>query len=211
MEQKIKYIKEISIVVIIIVVLLIFYLTVLKVPDDKVNTEGAVTLETLIEEDTSQTIGVDEADPSESQEVAVVVDVKGAVMLPGVFTLNSDQRVIDAIESAGGVTEQADTKHINFAQLLEDEMYVYIPEMGEDISQLSVLSDNKQTHESMININNADESELLLLDGIGPSKAAEIIKYREENGAFNSIEELTNVSGIGEKTFEKIKENIEAN
>lgn len=214
--DQIKYIKEISVGLLVIGMLLIAYFGVFRDTGGYDSEEGTVTLETLMEEDSLRVEGEGIEDDSKpltveetlQEEVNVVVDVKGAVKVPGVFSFGSDQRVIDAIDAAGGLADNADTKLINFAQLLEDEMYIYIPETGEDIIQQSSISEGQQTKETVVDINKADEAELLLLDGIGPSKAAEIIKYREENGPFQSIEELTNVTGIGEKTFERIKERI---
>ncbi|WP_368644910.1 helix-hairpin-helix domain-containing protein [Alkalibacterium putridalgicola] len=216
--KQIRYVKEISIGILVIGILLIGYFGVLSDSDEGDETADTVLLESLME-NPSQMPEEEEKEENEellhqegkSQEtVTVVVDVKGAVKYPGVFSLNAEQRVIDAVEAAGGLTEEADSKTINFAQLLVDEMYVYIPATGEETTQLSGMSENHLTKETIIDINSADETEMLQLDGIGPSKAAEIIKYRETNGPFKSIEELMNVSGIGEKTFERIKEMIKA-
>lgn len=214
--DQIKYVKEISIGLLVVIILLLAYFGVLRESDTPAEGEGAVTLETLIGETSGplekETLDSEEAiQPQEElvqEEVNVVVDVKGAVNFPGVFTFTSKQRVIDAINAAGGLRDEADTKQINFAQLLEDEMYIYIPEEGEETAGIPDASPDHQTKEQMIDLNKAEETDLLLLDGIGPSKAAEIIKYREENGPFQSIEELTNVTGIGEKTFDRIKERI---
>ncbi|GEK88021.1 competence protein ComEA [Alkalibacterium putridalgicola] len=216
--KQIRYVKEISIGILVIGILLIGYFGVLSDSDEGDETADTVLLESLME-NPSQMPEEEEKEENEellhqegkSQEtVTVVVDVKGAVKYPGVFSLNAEQRVIDAVEAAGGLTEEADSKTINFAQLLVDEMYVYIPATGEETTQLSGMSENHLTKETIIDINSADETEMLQLDGIGPSKAAEIIKYRETNGPFKSREELVNVSGIGEKTFERIKEMIKA-
>ncbi|NLY79783.1 MAG: comEA protein [Lysinibacillus sp.] len=143
----------------------------------------------------------------------VIVDVKGAVHFPGVYELSSDDRIIDAIQMAGGYLEDADTKYINHAQKLQDEMVIYIPKKGESFEEppsaqfiTQVSSTSKQ--DNKVNINTADESELTTLSGIGPSKAKAIIQYREEYGPYKTIEELKNVSGIGEKTFEKLKDSI---
>ncbi|SFB86731.1 competence protein ComEA [Alkalibacterium subtropicum] len=219
--DQIRYLKEISIGILVMGIFFIGYFGMSRDPDEGENMEDTVTLETLID-DPSQTTedeeGGDDAkllhQEENSQEggiLTVVVDVKGAVKYPGVFSLDSDQRVIDAVEAAGGLTEDADSKGINFAQLLEDEMYIYIPETGEDTTQLSDIIERNLSKETVIDLNSADETELLQLDGIGPSRAADIIKYRETNGPFKSVEELKNVTGIGDKTFERIKEEIKAN
>lgn len=153
----------------------------------------------------------------------VIVDVKGAVKHPGVYELTTEHRIIDAIKQAGGYTKEADSTTVNHAQKLQDEMVIYIPKKGEDVSeQLQVIqnqtvisansnSNSSSTSNGQVNINTANESELTMLSGIGPSKAQAIIAYREENGPFKTIDEIKNVSGIGEKTFEKLKDSITVN
>lgn len=144
----------------------------------------------------------------ESDEISLVlVDVKGAVHIPGVYQLEASSRVIDAINIAGGLREEAVTKHVNFAKELVDEMLIYIPVEGEEIVEIPQESEAGGDNQK-ININTASASELETLSGIGPQKAQGIIQYREEEGNFQTIEELTNVSGIGEKTFEKLKDAI---
>ncbi|GAA0366217.1 helix-hairpin-helix domain-containing protein [Alkalibacterium iburiense] len=137
----------------------------------------------------------------------VLVDVKGAVHHPGVYQLEGSSRVIDAITIAGGLKEEAVTKHVNFAKELVDEMLIYIPVEGEEIAEIPQEGEAGENNQK-ININTASASELETLSGIGPQKAQGIIQYREEEGDFQTIEELTNVSGIGEKTFEKLKDAI---
>ena len=208
-----KYIKELLIGAAVIVVLAITFFIVMRSPSDlDANREEGVTLEALLseaEEDELEIVNENKVDLSEHEEdKTVVVDVKGAVIHPGVFSFDADQRVIDAVEAAGGLADNADTKHINFAQLLEDEMYIYIPLEGEETAYREGLIE-LTSKEAKVNINRADESELLKLTGIGPSKASAIIKYREESGPFGSIEDIMNVSGIGEKTFEVIHQSIE--
>jgi len=148
----------------------------------------------------------------------VFVDIKGAVMYPGVYELQADQRIIDAVKLAGGYTQDADTQLINHAQKVEDEMVIYIPIKGEKLDEITTniltmpTSGTSQSNNGMkaqkVNLNKADEAALTTLSGIGPSKAQSIISYREENGSFKTIEDLKKVSGIGEKTFEKLKDFI---
>ncbi|MER2063767.1 MAG: helix-hairpin-helix domain-containing protein [Alkalibacterium sp.] len=217
----IKHIKELSIglfvaILVIITITIFGFITDNGGPNTQDNT---VALEELIKETTDpfeNDVTSSELDSNDQkkvppEEVNVVVDVKGAVKVPGVFTFTSDQRVIDAIEAAGGLSDNADPKQVNFAQLLSDEMYIYIPEEGEETVQVPIALEKNQSDDLMIDINKAEESELLLLDGIGPSKAGEIVRYRETNGRFQSIEDLTKVTGIGEKTFEKLKDKITVN
>ena len=150
----------------------------------------------------------------EKQITNIMVDVKGEVTSPGVYELTTEDRVIDAIQLAGGYTKEAETKVVNHAQKLQDEMVIYIPKEGEEpadfpIEQSYTTGQALKNSSGKININTADESLLTTLPGIGPSKAQAIIAYREETGSFKNIEDLTNVSGIGDKTFEKLKELID--
>lgn len=137
------------------------------------------------------------------------VDVKGAVHDPGVYQIKEGMRLMDAIESAGGFLVSADQSSINLALRLTDQMVIYVPQVGETIetatlhSALSTQSD--ETASDLININTADLAQLQTLNGIGEKKAQEIIRYREENGSFQKIEEILEVSGIGDKTFESLK------
>ena len=133
----------------------------------------------------------------------VVVDVKGAVVNPRTYQLTSEDRVQDALDMAGGVTEDADTLQLNLARKLYDEMMIYVPKQGELMSEKLL-----EINEGKISINQASADQLMTLKGIGPAKAEDIIQYREANGSFKTIEELLEVSGIGPKTFEDIKDNV---
>ncbi|WP_394187679.1 helix-hairpin-helix domain-containing protein [Paenisporosarcina quisquiliarum] len=143
----------------------------------------------------------------------VVVDVKGQVALPGVYTLSANKRVLDAITLAGGLLPTADERMLNLAAKLVDEMVIYVPNEGEQTSFSGpiVQVPEASSDSDLININASDENELMTLSGIGPSKAKAIIIYREENGLFKSIEQLKEVSGIGDQTFEAIKDFISIN
>ncbi|MGG1689686.1 helix-hairpin-helix domain-containing protein [Heyndrickxia ginsengihumi] len=158
------------------------------------------------------------ADQLETENQDIYVDVKGAVNKPGVYKLSSNERVQDAIQDAGGFKKDADQNQVNLAQKVQDEMVVYVPEVGENqlptvhsASSSSAAEKDEsslQSRNNLVNINTADETELQTLTGIGPSKAAAIIEYREKNGFFKKVEDLKNVSGIGDKTFEKIQSSI---
>ncbi|MCU9613944.1 helix-hairpin-helix domain-containing protein [Caldibacillus lycopersici] len=149
-----------------------------------------------------------------SEPMVFKVDVKGAIQQPGVYSMKEGDRIIDVVEKAGGFLETADLNQVNLSQKVSDEMVIYVPEIGEDIEANAVVSaakppvEGSQENGSIININEADVTMLQNLPGIGPGKAEAIIKYREENGPFQEVTDLMNVSGIGEKTFEKLKENI---
>ncbi|MEH7505498.1 helix-hairpin-helix domain-containing protein [Neobacillus drentensis] len=142
----------------------------------------------------------------------IMVDVKGQIKLPGVYQANTGERVIDIIGRAGGLSDKADQGQVNFAEHVQDEMIIYIPAKGEEGLPSPATSGGNQVtsggnhKESKININKADETELQNLPGIGPAKAAAIIEYRNTNGPFKAVEDLKNISGIGEKTFDKLKD-----
>lgn len=153
----------------------------------------------------------EEIEEDEEQEVIVLVDVKGAVNKPGVYEAEGEDRVIDMINKAGGLKESADEEKINFAIRVEDEMVIYVPEIGEELEQengITTAMGGTDQKDGKVNINTADDTELQTLTGIGPAKAAAIIDHREKNGPFKAIEDLKLISGIGEKSFEKLKEQI---
>lgn len=161
---------------------------------------------------------------SESQSEKIYVDVKGAVYLPGVYEVTSDMRLIDAIELAGGFSEKANQNPVNLSLKLTDQMVIFIPEVGavdEKKSELETSAvpieetvitvpkeDSAAATSEKVNINLADSNELQQLPGIGEKKAEQIISYRQENGSFQKIEDLKNVSGIGEKTFEALRVDV---
>ena len=138
----------------------------------------------------------------------VYVDIKGAVVKPGVYKLEDEKRVLDAIQLAGGFQTDADQTKINLAARVTDEMILYIPRIGEVLQSQTGLPTNSEMDAGKININTATSLELESLPGIGAAKAASIITFREQNGPFKEIEDLVNVSGIGDKSFEKLKDQI---
>ena len=155
--------------------------------------------------------------PTEKEKEKILVDIKGYVKKPGVYEVSSNTIVNDCIKLAGGLKTDADTNSINLSKKVTNEMVIYIPEKQKE--ELPVLNDaqidssnsvgiESPTANNKININTATISELQSLDGIGESKAQSIIDYRNEIGLFKSIDELKNVSGIGDTIFEKIKDNI---
>ena len=146
-------------------------------------------------------------------QTKIFVDVKGAVTSPGVYEAFDGERVLNLVERAGGLLESADKNNINFAMKVVDEMVLYIPVVGEQNSSLTGLGavgslQEETATDGKINLNSATESDLQTIPGIGPSKAAAIMEYRDTNGPFKSVEDLMEISGIGEKTFEKLKEHI---
>ena len=149
------------------------------------------------------------------EEITIMVDVSGAVMQPSVVELPEDSRVFEAIDKAGGLTGEADLSTTNQAEILTDGQKIYIPtrhelEESEAGSPSPGLAGNSSgsVQSRKININTADSQALQQLKGVGPATAQKIIDYRNKNGKFKAIEDLKNVSGIGDKTFEKLKDKI---
>ncbi|ALX48141.1 helix-hairpin-helix domain-containing protein [Lentibacillus amyloliquefaciens] len=164
-------------------------------PDDKENV-------------VSKSQDITEEQQENEEQVApemVMVDVKGEVEAPGVYEIETGSRVNDVIQMAGGFTKGADQTMVNLAQRVQDEMIIMIPETGSQASG-SVIEKSGQ---DKVRINHAEQSEIEQLNGIGPSKAAAIIQYRDENGPFKAEEDLLDVSGIGEKTLESLKDDIQ--
>ena len=180
----------------------------------------------------------EEFQDNEKEEEVIFVDIKGEVLQPGVYAVENSDKVIDVIQLAGGFTEQADTSLINLAKRVTSEMFIIIyskeevkkalegdeiikfvdnpcvcPEVkndaclnnkGEDTNK----KDDENVGNKLVNLNTATLEELQTLSGIGESKAKAIIEYREKVGGFSRIEELMEVTGIGEALYEKIKANI---
>ena len=137
----------------------------------------------------------------------IVVYICGAVKESKVITLTENSRICDAIDAVGGLTVDADLTNINLAYILEDGEKIYIPKKGEEIQNTTTFLNTNSTSKK-ININKATQTELETIPGIGPSTALKIINYREENGKFSKIEDIKNVSGIGDTKFNNIKEYI---
>ena len=140
----------------------------------------------------------------------ITVDVKGAVKAPGIYDLPVGSRVNDAVQKAGGLTEQADSKSLNLAQKVSDEALVYVPTKGEEAASQQTASGtaSSTSKEKKINLNKASLEELKQVKGLGGKRAQDIIDHRETNGKFKSVDELKKVSGIGAKTIEKLKDYV---
>lgn len=163
------------------------------------------------EEITIQNVLTTEDESEKIENETIKVYVTGEVKNQGVIELEQGSRIVDAIEKAGGQTEEANLKNVNLAYELEDGQKIYIPNKSEEntneITDDGVTGIDSKENDT-ININKADEKELQELNGIGESLASSIIKYREDNGKFKNIEDLKNVPGIGESKFSNIKEKI---
>lgn len=148
----------------------------------------------------------------------IVIHITGAICNEGIYELEENSRIADAVKMAGGLKDDADLKQINLAYVLEDGMKINIPSKNESTNEPSNNTESYITKENLntsnnvktskVNINSATQTELETLPGIGPSTALKIINYRKEKGKFNKIEDIKNVNGIGESKFNKIKEFI---
>ena len=126
------------------------------------------------------------------------VDVQGAVMAPGVYVLDADARVVDAVSAAGGFREDANSSGINLARVVIDGEQIVVPAAADGESAEPI-------DDGLVNINTATATELEVLPRIGEALAARIVTWREENGPFRSVDDLGNVSGIGEKMLETLR------
>lgn len=141
----------------------------------------------------------------DANETLAFVDIKGAVVNPGVYEMDTDARVDDLIQISGGFTEDADQSQVNLAQKVQDEMSITIPIEGEETPE----GDNASTDSGKVKINDATQEEIESLNGVGPSKAQAIIEFRDEYGLFKTPEDLLEVSGIGETTLENLLDAIQ--
>lgn len=181
-------------------------------------TNGNNTIEGEIKDSGNMTNGYD------NLEGKIVIHITGAVHKTGILVLTEGARIADAIDAANGATEQADLDEVNLAYILEDGQKIYIPSKNDKNKENStdkkyitkesgnnVIVDSKNTSKGeniKVNINTATQSELETLSGIGPSIASKIIEYREKNGKFEKVEELQNVSGIGDAKYNSMKDHV---
>ncbi len=175
-------------------------------PDSASGTEQGTGTGEISASDSGQA-DASNASQESPQDVLICVYVCGCVNVPGVYELPAGSRICDALNAAGGMTEEAEEGRINLAALLCDGDMIYFPGEGEEIPQGA--SDGMGVHGTgLVNINLADEELLCTLPGIGPSKARAIIRYREEHGQFTDITQIRNVSGIGESLYQGIADLI---
>lgn len=171
----------------------------------KINTSGVTDKNKALESGSSE-LAIERASDEKEE---IMVHISGAVNKPGILRLDSNKRVVDALDLAGGARDDADLDKINLAAKLHDEEKIYIPKVGEVQSNISSLasSPSSSASSSKININSADLSELTKIPGVGEKTAQKILDYRANN-SFSSIEDIKNVPGIGDKKFESMKDYI---
>ena len=211
--------KKVIFIIILTIIAIIAYLIIQKNNDFEENLIGNELIpyeeENKTKEETENNI---ENNTNQNQ---IIVHITGAVNKEGVYALDENSRVSDAVNSAGGLKEDADTSKINLAYQLEDGMKINIPSINDKNENTAITSEigiennskvdetkNKEASNQKVNINTATKEELDTLPGIGESTAQKIINYRRENGKFSSIEEIKEVNGIGESKYENIKELI---
>ena len=218
--------KKIIAIILIILVIIAYYYLYLKNSTEEISNQDLEVNNTQASNQTNET--------EKEGEETIVVHISGAVNIEGIVELEAGSRIANAIEKVGGVKENADMTDINLAYPLEDGMKIHIPTKEETEANknnenmidesyvtsssggVSSKEDTNSTQGSSklttsnekVNINTATQEELDTLPGIGPSIASKIIDYREQNGKFNSIEEIKEVSGIGDAKYEKIKDSI---
>ncbi len=192
--------KNIFIIIVsIIVIVLIIYYAFMKDEQEIFEYEEAENMQNI------ENIASSEVE--ETQKETITIYITGAVNSPGVYTLPEGMRITDAVNEAQGLKEDADVEEINLAEVMTDGMHIQIPTKGQiDEAVTAVETTSKKS--GKVNINTASQEELENLSGIGPSTAEKIIKYRTEIGKFKAIEDLKEISGIGEGKFNKIKDMI---
>ena len=156
------------------------------------------------------TVMPEKTEENTTQEAVIFVDIKGEVKKPGVYQMKVGDRVKDALDAAGGLTEEADSQKVNLAQRVEDQMVIVVPKIGEEGAEAipAGATSKEATKEGKVNINTATVEELKTLKGVGEKKAEAIIEYRKKNGSFQTKEDLMKVRGIGKKLFESFQERI---
>ncbi|WP_102286860.1 helix-hairpin-helix domain-containing protein [Eisenbergiella massiliensis] len=147
-----------------------------------------------------------------SGEAECVIHICGAVAVPGVYRLPAGSRVVDAVKAAGGLAEDAAERGVNQAAPISDGMQIVIPTLEEAeqgiFSPDGVMEENGSGKDGLVDINTADAAELMTLPGIGQTRADAIVAYRQQNGKFQSIEDIMKVDGIKEGSFAKLKDRI---
>lgn len=213
--------KKVYVVAVVLAAGAFFYWQQKPQPADNSALLSQTKLQSSSQSAASRQTGASSASSAASGKV--VCDISGAVKEEGVYTLKSGSRLQDLIDAAGGLTSRAQIKAINRSLLLQDQDKVYIPYKGEKTAAAPTagMASNAAASSSSsspgpaassaagkVNLNTATAADLQKLNGIGERKAEQIIAYREQKGGFKSIDELKEVSGIGDKTFDALKDQI---
>ena len=201
--------KTLKYLVAFLFILIALFILLGKNGDEELLIEGRENTSTV------EQLAAEESLEENPEPKEIFVHLSGAVNKPGVLKLSEGTRVYEAVEMAGGLEVDADSSGINLARTLQDEERIHIPREGE-VQTNPVQYANPATQSmgggtgqsGLININTADSAALQTLTGIGPSTAEKIMDYRQSSGSFRSIEQIKEVSGIGEKTYEKFKDKI---
>ena len=222
LENKKKCFKMAGLTLVLIIALAI------AVTNNLTSNKGITVIETSgTEIAANEDAGViNEIETAVVEDEFIVVDIDGAVRFPGVVILRAGSRVNDAVEEAGGLTGEADTRNVNLASKLSDGDKIYIPQENEESGNqpnnskpagiiTNIVSNNShgshansENNGGMVNINTATSAQLQTLNGVGPVTAQKIIEYRNSVGSFAKIEDIMRVSGIGTKTFDGFKDKI---
>lgn len=199
MLEKLKNKSSFTLFIVIIISLISFFLFNQRKQEDtpleEVNLDFDLANETVSEKKESDTPEV------------IIVDVKGEVKHPGIYEVKSDMRVNDVINLAEGFTEEADENYLNLAEKVADEMIINVPSINNE--DVNLETNPTEVGTNKIKVNQADIDELVNLTGIGPLKAEAIITYRDEIGGFKNVDDLLEVTGIGEKTLETIRDELQ--
>lgn len=201
----------------IVSVVIVFILSFVRLYEQKREEEKGIVLEGQVtkEPEANNSFAGDNNFPSEQAPIATIrCYICGKVKEPEVYSLPEGSRVIDFVEAAGGFLEDAAKEYVNLAGMVNDGDKIYIPSLEEvteqdiPVGSIGGGTIGESASNSKVNINTADVSGLMTLPGIGESKAKAIVKYRKDHGKYTDAKDLLNVSGIGESTFENIKEYI---
>ena len=216
-------IKDNKVIIVIISIIIIIFLCVYIYTRSNIENEyNEIKDYEILQNETKDDIEIDESSK-------IIIHITGAVKNEGIVKIDEGSRIADAIDAAGGFTENADISQINLAYQIEDGQKIYVPsiddekidgsekilqkeyvtdEPGDDVIIENEEANIKSKENEKININTAEESELEEIPGVGEATAQKIIEYRKTNGKFKNIEDIKNVSGIGDSKFENMKEKI---
>lgn len=197
---------------VIVVGIFIYYMTT------KANNYDYSAINEIAESETKEEENDKNEEKEEETPKEIIIHITGAVENEGIVRLKEGSRIIDAIEAAGGLTSEVNLKKVNLAYTVQDGQKIYIPKTSDIDAEIGidaktgeaviVYNGTEEGTRGKININTATLNELLSLSGVGESTAEKIIEYRKENGRFKTIEEIKNVSGIGNLKYESIKDYI---